>query len=106
MSLYTLGGSALQVFGGVVALGFVALEGEDVLVDCVENVGWIGEEGILNFIGWRDPVACPQHHGRSVQLPEPELRDFGRHGLQAASPFARIAGQQNPARLLEGFGGN
>ena len=73
------------------------------LVHHIENIGRIREEGILNLIRRSDPVPRAQNHRRSIQLTEGKLSDLGSHGLQTASPFAGIRGQQNLARLLDGF---
>jgi len=42
---------------GTDARGLMAFEREDVFVDRVEHVGGLGEEGLFQFVGGRDPVA-------------------------------------------------
>ena len=56
----------------------MAFEREDVFVHGVEHVGGLREEGLLEFVGGRDPVAGADDGRRGVELVEMEISVKGK----------------------------
>ena len=100
-SLDALAAAAEQVGVATRAGRRVAPQRPDMLVDGVEEVGRIGEEGVLHLVGGGNPVAGAHHHGRGVQVVEGQARDAGRQGLEGRAALAGVAGQKNLAGLAE-----
>ena len=50
--------------------GRVALQWNDVFVDRIENIGGLGEDRVLDFVGRRDPIAGTHDNLRGIELVE------------------------------------